>query len=263
MILDDILARTRIDVAERKRAVPIEQVAAAAAAMPPARGFAAALRRGRDAAGIATISEFKRRSPSAGWIGKGAEADLPATVKAYAEGGASALSVLTDGPFFGGALPDLATARAACALPALRKDFIVDSYQVVEARAAGADAILLIVAALSDPELAGLHAAARELGLDVLVEAHDASEVTRAVAIGAEVVGVNNRDLRTFTVDRELVIRLRTGVPPSRLLVAESGIRDAGDVARLRAAGIDAMLVGETLMRAPDPAAALRALYAR
>jgi indole-3-glycerol phosphate synthase len=191
----------------------------------------------------------------------GEAADLPRTVGAYAAGGASALSVLTDGPFFGGALADLAAARAACPLPALRKDFIVDRYQIVEARAAGADAILLIVAALTDAELADLLAAARDIALDVLVEAHDAEEVARAVAVGADLIGVNNRDLRTFTVDRELVIRLRDKVPADRLVVAESGIRDARDVARLRAAGIDAMLIGETLMRAPDPAAALRALY--
>ncbi len=191
----------------------------------------------------------------------GERADLPATARSYTAGGASALSVLTDGPFFGGALEDLQTARGACPLPALRKDFIVDRYQILEARAAGADAILLIVAALSDAELGELLAAAREAGLDVLVEAHDAGEVARAVAVGADIIGINNRDLRTFTVDRELVIRLRAGVPPERIVVAESGIRDARDVARLRAAGIDAMLIGETLMRAPDPGAALRALY--
>jgi indole-3-glycerol phosphate synthase len=259
MILDDILARTRADLQARRGAKPIEELAAAAANAPAPRGFGAGLRRGRDSAGIATISEFKRKSPSAGWMGEAA--DLPTTVRAYAAGGASALSVLTDGPFFGGALADLAAARAACPLPALRKDFIVDRYQVVEARAAGADAILLIVAALSDAEMADLLAAAREISLDVLVEAHDAEEAARAVAVGAEVIGINNRDLRTFTVDRELVIRLRDRVPPDRLIVAESGIRDARDVARLRAAGIDAMLIGETLMRAADPAAALRALY--
>ncbi len=144
--------------------------------------------------------------------------------------------------------------------PVLRKDFIVDRYQIVEARAAGADALLLIVAALDDATLRDLLAASRAAGMDVLVEAHDEAEVARAVAAGAEIIGINNRDLRTFTVDRELAIRLRPRVPPERLVVAESGIRDASDVARLRAAGVDAMLVGETLMRAPDPAAALRAL---
>ena len=144
----------------------------------------------------------------------------------------------------------------------LRKDFIVDRYQIVEARAIGADAILLIVAALTDAELSALLAATREVGLEALVEAHDAAEVARAVAAGAAVIGINNRDLRTFTVDRDLSARLRPTVPADRVIVAESGIRDAADVARLRAAGIDAILVGETLMRAPDPAAALRALVA-
>jgi indole-3-glycerol phosphate synthase len=262
MILDEILTRTRADLAPRKHAHPLAQVAAAAAAMPPTRGFGTWLRRGRAALGIACIAEFKRKSPSAGWIGKGADADLIATVRAYSAGGASAMSVLTDRPFFGGALGDLATARSACPLPALRKDFIVDSYQIVEARAAGADAILLIVAALTDAELASLLAAARATGLDVLVETHDAEEVARAVAAGADIIGVNNRDLRTFTIDRDLVIKLRDRIPSDRMVVAESGIRDASDVARLRAAGIDAMLIGETLMRAPDPAAALRGLYA-
>jgi indole-3-glycerol phosphate synthase len=255
MILDEILARTRLDVAARRQARPLEAVEADAARRPAPRPFARALRQpGR----VTCISEFKRRSPSAGWINQNAE--LAATVAAYAAGGAAALSVLTDGPFFGGRLEDLDAARAACALPILRKDFIVDRYQVVEARAAGADAILLIVAALSDAEMSDLLAAARSAGLGVLVEAHDETEVARAVAVGAEVIGINNRDLRTFTVDRELVIRLRPRVPADRVIVAESGIRDAADVARLRAAGIDAMLVGETLMRAPDPAAALRGL---
>ena len=180
--------------------------------------------------------------------------------RAYAAGGASAMSVLTDGPFFGGSLEDLVAARAASDLVILRKDFIVDRHQVVEARATGADALLLIVAALTDAELSALLAATREVGLEALVEAHDAEEVARAVAAGAQLVGINNRDLKTFTVDRELAARLRPTVPADRVIVAESGIRDAADVARLRAAGIDAILVGETLMRAPDPAAGLRGL---
>jgi indole-3-glycerol phosphate synthase len=255
MILDDILARTRIDLAARKAAQPLSALEAVAAARPAVRSLARALRRPGQ---VACIAEFKRRSPSVGWIAESAE---PAgTAGRYAEGGAQALSILTDGPFFGGSLADLGAARAACELPVLRKDFIVDRYQIVEARAAGADALLLIVAALSDPELASLLAATREAGLEALVEAHEAEEVRRAVAAGAAVIGINNRDLRTFTVDRDLACRLRPQVPPDRIVVAESGIRDAADVARLRAAGIDAMLVGETLMRAPDPAAALRAL---
>ena len=257
MILDDILARTRADLEVRRAARPLAAVEAAAAQMPPARSLARAL---RQPGAITCIAEFKRRSPSAGWIAEGA--DPAAMARAYAAGGARAMSVLTDGPFFGGNLADLAAARAACPLAILRKDFVVDRYQIVEARAAGADAVLLIVSALDDATLRALLAAAAEAGLDALVEAHDAGEVARALDAGAAIVGINNRDLRTFTVDRDLAVRLRPDVPADRIVVAESGIRDAADVARLRAAGVDAMLVGETLMRAPDPAAALKALAA-
>jgi indole-3-glycerol phosphate synthase len=255
MILDDILARTRADLVERKRARSLALVEAEAARRPPTRSLARVLRQpGR----ITCIAEFKRRSPSAGWIAE--DADPATTARAYAAGGASAMSVLTDEPFFGGGLDDLAAARIASDLVILRKDFIVDRYQVLEARAAGADAFLLIVAALEDEELASLLAAGRDVGLEALVEAHDPLEVARAVAAGAAIVGINNRDLRTFTVDRELAARLRPQVPADRIVVAESGIRDAADVARLRAANVDAILVGEALMRAPDPAAGLRAL---
>jgi indole-3-glycerol phosphate synthase len=258
MILDDILARTRADLEARKKARPIVAMSLAAAARgDERRSLATALRKPGQ---IACISEFKRKSPSAGWINE--TADLKETVGAYAAGGASALSVLTDVPFFGGRLADLEPARAASGLPVLRKDFIVDSYQIVEAAAAGADAILLIVAALDDATLDSLLKSAGDLLLEVLVEAHDEAEVRRAVAAGAKIIGINNRDLRTFTVDRELAIRLRPTIPADRIVVAESGIRNADDVARLRAAGVDAILVGETLMRAPDPAAALRGLLA-
>jgi indole-3-glycerol phosphate synthase len=255
MILDDILVRTRQDLPWRMDARPLAMVEAEAARRPPAQSLFAALRRPGE---ITCIAEFKRKSPSAGWMGE--EADVAAIVRSYAAGGARALSVLTDGPFFGGSLTDLQAARAATPLPILRKDFIVHRYQIVEARAAGADAVMLIVAALSDAELGKLLAAARDAGLSALVEAHDEGEVARAVDAGADIVGINNRDLRTFNVDRDLALRLRPRVPASSVVVAESGIRDAADVARLRAAGIDAMLVGETLMRAPDPAAALKAL---
>jgi len=257
MILDDILARTRADLAVRRAARSLQALEVAAARMPTPRSLARALRRpGR----IACIAEFKRRSPSAGWIAE--EADPVGVARAYAAGGAAAMSVLTDEPFFGGGPDDLAAARAACDLPILRKDFVVDRYQIVEARAWGADAVLLIVSALEDRELAALLAATREAGLEALVEAHDEAEVARAVAAGASIVGINNRDLRTFTVDRDLAARMRPRVPADRVIVAESGIRDAADVARLRTAGVDAILVGEALMRAPDPAAALRALVA-
>jgi indole-3-glycerol phosphate synthase len=257
MILDDILAETRRTVARAKEVRPLDVVQAEAAATPVPRGFAAALR-GPD---IACISEFKRRSPSAGWIREGA--DPAPVVRAYQAAGAAALSVLTDGPFFGGSLADLRTAREAVALPALRKDFMVDPYQVPEARAAGADAILLIVAALEDDQLAALLDEAARWQLDVLVEAHDAAEVDRAVALGARIVGVNHRDLRTFKMDMTLTERLRDRIPADRLVVAESGIRTAGDVQRMRNVGVDAILVGESVMRGGDPGAALRALLVR
>jgi indole-3-glycerol phosphate synthase len=257
MILDDIIARTRGDLAIRRQQRSLAEVEAAARAEPPARGFALALRRPGQ---VTCIAEFKRRSPSAGWIRQGAEPGP--TARIYADGGAAALSVLTDEPFFGGGLDDLRAARAAVTIPVLRKDFMVDRYQVAEARAAGADAILLIVAALSDEAIAMLLQAAGDYGVDALVEAHDQAEVRRAVALGARVIGVNNRDLKTFTMDRDLAIRLRPLVPPDRVMVAESGIRDAADVRALGAAGIDAVLVGETLMRAADPGASLRELLA-
>ena len=186
--------------------------------------------------------------------------DAAGIAAAYERGGATCLSVLTDRTFFQGAPEHLVEARIASALPALRKEFIIDEYQIAESRALGADAILLIVAALDDKMLARMLSLARGFKMDALVEAHDAGEVARAVAAGAQIIGINNRDLRTFNVDRELAIRLRSSIPPDRIVVAESGIRDAADVARLRDAGVDAILVGETLMRAPDPAAALRGL---
>jgi indole-3-glycerol phosphate synthase len=254
MILDDIIARTRVTVAEARQAVPQAQLEELARAAPPLRDFWGALR----ARSLGCIAEFKRRSPSAGWIRQGAD---PADIAPrYQAAGAAALSVLTDEPFFGGTLDDLRRARAATRLPVLRKDFMIDRYQVVEARAAGADAILLIVSALTDDELVGLAGEAARWGLDVLWEAHDPGEVRRALAAGARLVGINHRDLRTFAVDTTLAARMRPEIPPSRLVVAESGIRTADDVRGLRAAGINAILVGETLMRASDPGAALTAL---
>jgi len=255
VILDEILARTRADLAIRREQVSLSVLEAACAELAPARSLAAALRR---PGAVACIAEHKRRSPSAGWIQQGS--DAAEIARTYARAGAAALSVLTDEPFFGGSLDDLRAARAVAPIPILRKDFMVDRYQVLEARAAGADAILIIVSALADAEITALLAAARETGVEVLVEVHDRAELDRALALGAAIVGINNRDLRTFTIDRELAIRLRALVPPDRVVVAESGIRDAADVERLRAAGVDAMLVGETLMRAPDAGAALAAL---
>jgi indole-3-glycerol phosphate synthase len=257
VILDDILRRTRGDLAARRERVPLAALEAACLTRPPARDLTAALRRPGQ---VSCIAEHKRRSPSAGWIREGSDAaDIAA---GYARAGAAAISMLTDEPFFGGSLEDLRRARAAVEIPILRKDFFVDGYQVVEARAAGADAILIIVAALADRDIATLLATAEGLGMEALVEVHDEVELQRALALDATLIGVNNRDLKTFSVDRELAPRLRAQIPVDRLVVAESGIRDTADVARLRAAGIEAMLVGETLMRAPDPGAALAALLA-
>jgi indole-3-glycerol phosphate synthase len=204
------------------------------------------------------IAEHKRRSPSRGAIRE----DLaPADVaRRYAAAGAAALSVLTDEPFFGGALGHLSQARAATELPALRKDFVVDPWQIAEARAAGADAVLLIVAALSDGALRQLIGEARALGVDALVEVHDGGELERALAAGARLVGVNNRDLRTLSVSLETSVGLAPRIPDDVVAVAESGIKSGQDLRRLRDAGFDACLVGEHLMSAPDPGAALRRL---
>jgi indole-3-glycerol phosphate synthase len=255
MILDDILVETRRTVAASRAHVPHAEIEQQAVASAPARGLAQSL---RAAQGMACIAEFKRRSPSRGWIQR--EADVASVARAYAAASASGMSVLTDTPFFGGSLDDLRRARAAIGLPILRKDFLVDPYQVAEARAAGADAVLLIVAALSDRDLHLLLAETERWGMEALVETHDADEVARAVAAGANIVGVNHRDLGTFEMNMDLAARMRPLIPPDRLVVAESGIKTADDVRRLRAAGIDAILVGETLMQAADPAAALRAL---
>lgn len=255
-ILQRIVEAKRLEVeALRARARALR---AAAEAAPPPRPFAAALRRTGE---VALIAEIKRRSPSAGWIRS--DASVRDVACAYEAAGAAALSVLTDGEFFGGSLEDLREARAAVGLPVLRKDFVLDPVQVWEARAAGADAVLLIVRILEDAELVELHRLAAELGLGVLAEAHTAAEVDRALAAGAEVIGVNNRDLATFHTDLSVVLGLAGRLPPGRTLVAESGIRTPDDVDRLGAAGIHAILVGESLMRAPDIGAAAAALARR
>jgi indole-3-glycerol phosphate synthase len=255
MILDDILAETGRTVAACRAQAPIEELAKQAAAAVPARSLARSI---RSAKGMACIAEFKRRSPSKGWIQR--EADVLAVARAYEAAGASGMSVLTDTPFFGGSLDDLRLARSAVRLPILRKDFLIDAYQVVEARAAGADAVLLIVAVLTERNLYLLLEETARWGMEALVEAHDADEVARAVTVGAKIIGVNHRDLRTFAMNRALAVTMRPLIPQDRLVVAESGIRTAVDVERLRNAGVDAILVGETLMQAPDPLAALRAL---
>jgi indole-3-glycerol phosphate synthase len=251
-VLDRILDETRAEVQRRKQAAA---PSAGERSLPPAgRSLSAALRR----EGIGVIAEFKRRSPSAGTLRAGA--DVGEMLGAYAEGGAIAASILTEEPNFGGRLEDLEQARAVCDLPLLRKDFIVDPFQLHEARAAGADAVLLIVAALSAPELAALHAEARELGLEALVEVHDEAEARVALDAGAEIVGVNNRDLRDFSVDVGRTERVLQAIGGDVLVVSESGIARAEQLERLQSCGVHGVLVGELLMRASDPAGALREL---
>jgi indole-3-glycerol phosphate synthase len=263
-ILDTILRRKGEEVAERRKRVSEADLRSRAAAMPPARGFATALDARKAAGAAAVIAEVKKASPSKGVIR--ADFDPAAIARSYEAGGAACLSVLTDADFFQGSEAFLQQARAACALPVLRKDFTVDPYQVAEARAIGADCILLIVAALDDARLHDLAAQAMALGMDVLVESHDAAELERALRVPAiagraPIMGVNNRDLRTFEVSLDTSIRLHAMLPPGRRLVSESGIATPADVGRLRAAGIDAFLVGEAFMREADPGAALRRLF--
>ncbi len=257
--LDQILAHTLLDVTERKSRADLPQLEREAIAHTP-RGFEVALR-GRSAIEPAIIAEIKRASPSRGLI----RVDFrPAVLApALAHAGAAALSVLTDAEFFQGSLEDLKAVSATVTIPCLRKDFILDPFQILEARAAGADAILLIVAALAEDQLELLHAFATDLGLDVLVEAHDREEIHRAVALGATMIGVNSRDLRSFTVRPESLFELADALPASVLRVAESGIRSADDITQLRAGGYQAFLIGEALMRQPEPAAALALLLGR
>ncbi|HVB05865.1 MAG TPA: indole-3-glycerol phosphate synthase TrpC [Acidimicrobiales bacterium] len=258
-ILDEILAAHR--AAWAAAPADLGALREAAAGAPAARDFAGALARaGRAGGGIGVIAEVKRRSPSKGDLAPGL--DAAALAAAYAAGGASCLSVLTDADYFGGSEADLVAARAAVALPVLRKDFTVSEADLLVARAMGADAVLLIVAALSDGELARFLAAAAALGLSALVEVHDGAEAARALDAGATLVGVNQRDLRTFEVDGARALAVLGALPDGVVRVAESGIRDAADVARLRDAGFDAVLVGEALVTAADPAARLAALGA-
>ncbi len=251
--LDQILQRTRADVAIRKQQVPLATLESRAATHWP-RGFAAALRT-RATRGPAVIAELKKASPSKGLI----RADFkPAALAAEMEaGGAAALSVLTDEPFFQGGLANLEAASSATALPCLRKDFIVDEYQLVEARASRADAVLLIAAALTDPELEQLTARAHALLLDVLCEVHSAEEARRVRHLGCDLVGVNNRDLRTFEVRLETSLELVSELPSQTVLVSESGIAHPDDYRRLHSAGYTAFLIGETFMRQPAPGQAL------
>ena len=258
-ILQRILARKRDEVRERSARMPARELSARIVDAPAPRGFRAAIdaRIATGAAGV--IAEVKKASPSQGVI----RTDFrPADIaRSYAADGAACLSVLTDVDFFQGADDYLVAARASCALPVLRKDFVIDDYQVYEARALGADCILLIVAALDDAQLADFSTLAHELGMDVLAEAHDATELERALKTSAALIGINNRDLRTFKTSLDTTLNLRSRVPADRLLVTESGIHTRVDVARMRDAGVNAFLVGEAFMRADDPGAELARLF--
>lgn len=251
--LDRILARHRELAALDER--PLDDLIAIASALPPTRGFAEALRVGDR---LHVISEIKRRSPSKGDLNVGL--DPAVLARQYEAGGASCLSVLTDVEFFGGSVDDLQTARAACSLPVIRKDFTVSAHDVCDARIMGADCVLLIAAALTTDELVSLHGLATMVGLDVLVEIHDERELEAALAAGAGLIGVNQRDLVTFQVDHERAVRMAGVIPDGAVKVAESGVRGGDDAAALHTAGYHAVLVGETLVTSDDPAATIRVL---
>lgn len=259
-ILNRILARKVEEIAERSAQLPLEALAARVEGLPPTRGFAAALEAKIDQGLPAVIAEVKKASPSKGVIRP--EFDPAAIAKSYEAGGAACLSVLTDKDFFHGSEEFLRQARDACSLPVLRKDFVIDPYQVYEARAIGADCILLIVAALSDAALLDLSMLAAELDLDVLCEVHDVEELERTLALPVPLVGVNNRNLRTFETSLETSLELQELMEYDRIMVTESGIRTAEDVALLRDAGINAFLVGEAFMRADNPGLELQRLFA-
>jgi indole-3-glycerol phosphate synthase len=260
--LDTILASTRAAVAAARELVPVADLERRAAAHRP-RGWAGALRK-QSGQGPAVIAEIKKASPSKGIIR--ADFDIEWIARRYKAGGATALSVLTDEPFFQGSLRNLELASAAVPLPCLRKDFMVDEYQIVEARAHRADAILLIAAALSNDEMKRFATRARSIALDVLVEVHTGEELDRVLDAlgenGADAIGVNNRDLKTFDVKLERSLELVERIPPTVVRVTESGISSPEDIGRLRAAGFEAFLIGESLMRQPDPGAALKELLA-
>jgi len=260
-ILNRILARKAEEVAERRRRVPPAQLAAQAAVAPPVRGFVETIEQKIAAGRAAVIAEIKKASPSKGLL----RADFrPAEIaRSYEQGGAACLSVLTDIDFFQGADEYLQQARAACALPVLRKDFMIDPYQVHEARALGADCILLIVAALDDARMGELAGLAQHLGMDVLVEVHDAAELERALKLNTALIGINNRNLRTFETRLETTLDLLAHIPSDRLVVTESGIHTPEDVQRMRDAGVHTFLVGEAFMRADDPGARLSELFGR
>ncbi len=258
-ILKRIIEHKTSEVSARAVRVPLGEMIERARRAPPVRPFRAALEAAVEGGGAAVIAEVKKASPSKGVI---REAYDPAEIaRTYQAHGASALSVLTDERFFQGADRHLQVARRACTLPVLRKDFLIDPYQVHEARAIGADCVLLIVAALTDARLAELEALARELGMDCLVEVHDAKELDRALALSPALLGINNRDLRTFQTSLDTTLGLLAAIPVQTRVVTESGIHTREDVKRLRARGVHRFLVGEAFMRAPDPGAKLAALF--
>ena len=259
-ILDRILAVKAAEVAAAQTDCPIAAMRERASAASNARDFAGALRAKFAGGRAAVIAEIKKASPSKGVLR--ADFDPPAIAASYEGGGAACLSVLTDRQFFQGAPEYLAAARAACTLPVLRKDFIIDPYQVFESRALGADCILLIVAALDLERMRELETTAFELGMAVLVEVHDAAELELALRLQTPLVGINNRNLRTFEVSLQTTLGLLPRIPPERLVITESGILSRADVSKMRASEVNAFLVGEAFMRAPDPGAALRELFA-
>ncbi len=259
-VLKKILDRKVVEVAERSSRIPLDVVRKLAAAMPPARGFVTAIQRTVEAGRPAVIAEIKKASPSKGVLR--ADFDPPAIARSYEAGGATCLSVLTDVDFFQGADVYLQQARAACALPVLRKDFVIDAYQIYEARALGADCILLIVAALSDEQLRSLTAAAKDANLDVLVEVHDADELRRALMLNLSLIGINNRNLRTFEVTLKTTLDLLDAIPEDRVVVTESGILTPEDAVLMRSHDVNAFLVGEAFMKAPDPGERLRSVFA-
>jgi len=259
-ILQRIVEVKHEEIAAARGLRSLASLRADAEARRDVRGFGAALRAKLSAGEAAVIAEVKKASPSKGVLRE--HFDPAAIATSYAQHGAACLSVLTDGQFFQGSVAYLTQARGACALPVLRKDFMVDEYQVFEARAMGADCILLIAACLDDGQMAALEACALALGMDVLVEVHDGAELERALALKTPLLGINNRNLRSFEVTLETTLGLLSRVPADRLLVTESGIRERADVSRMRGAGVHSFLVGEAFMRAEDPGAALAALFA-
>jgi indole-3-glycerol phosphate synthase len=260
--IPDVLARicadTAAETARRKPGLPISALQARSAALPPARGFAAALDRKIAARGMGLIAEIKRASPSGGAIRP--DFDASELAAAYQTGGAACLSVLTDLPYFHGTEADLSAARAGCALPALRKDFMLDPWQILESRAMGADCVLLIMAVLSDAQAAELEDVAMSVGMDVLAESHDAAELARSLRLKTRLIGINNRNLKTLVTDISTTEQLAPLVPADRVIVGESGLKTHADLRRLAGCGVQRFLVGESLLRQPDLVGATRSL---